>query len=519
MKTKTSRFTVSLRFIFTLFLTFNLSLLGSTDSTFLKKKIAQLLICHFHGTHYNKDAEHLIKNLKIGGVIFYSFSNPFQDAETVQALTNELQNQSELPLLICVDQEGAPVLRLTNGYSTIPSAFAMSQNPSLIKTIAQQSAEELSHSGINLNLSPVIDITNEELNCSINTRAFGSNCESVIKNARHWLEGTKPFPILSTLKHFPGHGQTAIDSHMGLPTTSLHSCSFQEQFFAFLELSKICPLIMTSHMIVKELDEKNPLTLSPITLPTLAKFFPKETLWISDSLAMKAISLFIPDIADAAIQTLLAGHDLIILGGKQLLEHEGDLELNLADFSRVIDKMTDEAIRNPKLKARIEESYIKVLHYKSLIDKPLLKSFLISDENALTCAKNNLKIFGDLNAQHQAIDTILAPRVLEPLLSQLTNKTIHYFSSQNLSSRESEELCSRIQPQSSIIFFSHDEKRFTNQLDLITKLKENNSLILVQTKIPLTLQDCDLLLQLASPDKAALQNAIELLREKFGCQI
>ncbi|MFS8563271.1 MAG: hypothetical protein LVR00_02645 [Rhabdochlamydiaceae bacterium] len=199
----------------------------NSDTLSLEEKVGQLLMVHFQGEVANEDARVLIQDMKAGSIIYYNWSNGLTSPEQVKTLSEGLQklakaNQTPIPLLIATDQEGGRVCRLTQGFTVFPGnkALAMTGDPTLAEEAAFVMGRELKAVGVNMNLAPVIDVNINPQNPVIGTRSFGDDPKIVAAFGKKALSGYRRAGIIATLKHFPGHGDTAIDSHEALPVVT-----------------------------------------------------------------------------------------------------------------------------------------------------------------------------------------------------------------------------------------------------------------------------------------------------------
>ncbi len=189
------------------------------SSMTLREKIAQMVVTNSDGFSIdNSSAEYsrlsnLIVNEKIGGIIFFN-GNSVQQAE----LTNKLQSLSGTPLLISADYERGTKMRLNDG-SLFPSNMALgaTRNPELAYKMGVQIAKECRAIGVHQNYAPVVDINNNALNPIINVRSYGEDPQLVSVMSENFIKGLQDGRVIATAKHFPGHGDTDIDSHNDLP--------------------------------------------------------------------------------------------------------------------------------------------------------------------------------------------------------------------------------------------------------------------------------------------------------------
>lgn len=309
----------------------------------LEEKVGQLLLVHFHGASPNEDAEELLKKGHVGGFIYFNWSNELSSPKEVQALSIGLQrlNQkqgSTLPLLLAVDQEGGRVNRLKKGFTEFPSQETVAKTG--VKSLGQRTAfaigEELRAVGINLNLSPVVDVNSNPKNRVIGTRAFGSDPREVADWGQSALEGYRKAGIIATLKHYPGHGDADADSHAVTPRVNKSKEALYEiELYPFKKLAESADVIMTAHLLATAIDPVNPATFSkPLLQGILRGEFHFSGVILSDSMAMKGISDWAATYEEAALMALNAGCDLLCLGGK-LLNGETQNEINVSDVLRI----------------------------------------------------------------------------------------------------------------------------------------------------------------------------------------
>ncbi len=337
----------------------------------LEEKVGQLLMVHFQGEVANEDARVLIQDVKVGGIIYYNWSNGLHSPQQVQALSTDLQiftqtNQNPIPLLIAVDQEGGVVARLTNGFTKFPGnkALGESREPSLAKAAALAMGQELQVVGINMNLAPVVDVNSNPRNPIIGVRSFGESPETVVAFAEKALNGYMQAGIIATLKHFPGHGDTEVDSHEDLPVIRRSMEELEKvELLPFTQLAEAAPVIMTAHLLVPSLDADNCSTLSAKTLSYLRDKIGFQGVIIADSLVMNGVLKRCQTVDEAAIQALNAGCDILLLGGKQLIG-EHTLGLNVDDIKRIHCALV-RAVQEKRIsEARLNQAVGKILDLK-----------------------------------------------------------------------------------------------------------------------------------------------------------
>lgn len=260
-----------------------------------------------------------------GGIIL--FARNIDNESQLKSLTSDLRelsclNRPNLPIFIAVDQEGGIVTRFSFD-STTPlcgnMALGAAMNPEYAYQSGKICAQDLVNLGINTNFAPDLDVNNNPRNPIIGARSFGESPESVSLLGRAFIRGQREFGVISSAKHFPGHGDTSIDPHSELSTFS-HSLERLESieiipFKAAIE-EKV-EMIMTSHITFPALEPERglPATLSKkILTDYLRNSLGYEGVIITDSMSMKAVTENF-GYAEAAVKALTAGADMLLLCG------------------------------------------------------------------------------------------------------------------------------------------------------------------------------------------------------------
>jgi len=293
----------------------------------LKEKIGQMLIIGFRGTKFQENSfiTKAMKNLKIGGVVLFDFDVPsgifprniISPTQTKQ-LISDLQKHSDTALFVAVDTEGGLVNRLKPkyGFIDIPSAQKMGQGtPEQTKQIAEMLGKELKELGFNFNFAPVVDLNVNPKNPVIGAlaRSFSADPLKVIAHAESFIVGQKEYNIITSVKHFPGHGSSQTDSHKGI--TDITNTYQAQELLPFGELIKkgVAQTVMVGHLINKNIDQEFPATLSANFIQkTLKETLGFEGVVVCDDLSMAAISQNYGT-KEAAVKMIQAGCDLIII--------------------------------------------------------------------------------------------------------------------------------------------------------------------------------------------------------------
>lgn len=255
--------------------------------------LGQLIITGISGTDLTIEEEKFISDNQIGGVILfaYNYENPIQLA----GLCQKIQSLSKsAPLFISVDQEGGRVRRFKTHFIQLPSMLELGRlgSPKLVYEAHHIMATELSACGINLNFSPVCDIWTNPSNKVIGDRAFGTDPETVSKFVSAAIRGLQSGNVCSCAKHFPGHGDTSLDSHYDLPVVKkdLEVLRGMEMIpFVKAAKSKV-DFFMMAHLIVEFIDKGYPTSLCEKAYDLLRSETRFQGLIITDDLEMKAIT-------------------------------------------------------------------------------------------------------------------------------------------------------------------------------------------------------------------------------------
>lgn len=323
----------------------------------LEEKIGQMLIVHFNGATVNEHAEKLVREAHAGAFIYYIWSNGLTDPQQIKTLSQGLQalaakQPHPIPLLITTDQEGDRVTRLTNGFVRFPSngVIGATQSPTVAYAVAFTMGTEMANVGINMNLAPVVDVNSNPANKVIGNRSFGSDPELVAQFGLQAIRGYRAAGVIATLKHFPGYGEAAVDPHESLPVVRKAPQEIEQvELRPYFLLADDAEALMTAHILMPELDPNNCATFSSLILQDiLRKKIGFKGVMISDSLVMEGLLKQVKTVDEAAIKAVLAGHDMLILGGKQLLHFQHGTELTPNDVVRIHKSLVD-AVRSGQI--------------------------------------------------------------------------------------------------------------------------------------------------------------------------
>ncbi|MFH1942214.1 MAG: glycoside hydrolase family 3 N-terminal domain-containing protein [bacterium] len=343
----------------------------------IQKKIGQMVMVGFRGLVVDESHPIVkdIRNLHIGGVVLFDIDvknksnlRNIQSPAQVKILIASLQAVSDIPLLIAVDYEGGIVNRLKEKYGfpyTVSAQYLGEKNDiALTRKYASEMAETLSRLGINHNLAPVVDLNINPDNPIIGKkeRSFSSDPNVVTRHALEFMKALHERGILCTLKHFPGHGSSAEDSHLGMVDVTRSWSPSELEPYATLINAGLADAIMTAHVFHARLDPAFPATLSkPIITGILRKKLQYRGVVMTDDMRMKAISDEY-GLETAVRRAVEAGVDILTFANNSELE-ETMAHRVVTMIQRWIDDGTIE-------KGRIDESYDRIMRMKKNLMKP-----------------------------------------------------------------------------------------------------------------------------------------------------
>ncbi len=339
----------------------------------LTSRLGELLLVGFRGTEVkgNEDVRHLVCDLKVGGVILYERNTAtnaprnITSPEQLARLTRDLQALAHQCagrlLLIATDSEGGAVMRLSPrvGYSPTFSPQEMGElgDLALTELEARRIGRMLREAGINWNLAPVVDLALNPLNPVIarHGRAFADDPEIVIAQARAFLRGMRAAGLLTTLKHFPGHGSSREDSHLGfVDVTKTADLALELRPYRELIADRLVDSVMTAHVFNRNLDPDYPATLSRATINGLLREeLGFQDVVVSDDLLMGAIANHF-GIEKAAVLALSAGVDMLLISDTPPRDNPGPADRVLAALRGALAEGALLASRVEHALARIE---------------------------------------------------------------------------------------------------------------------------------------------------------------------
>ncbi|WP_187442067.1 beta-N-acetylhexosaminidase [Sutcliffiella horikoshii] len=286
----------------------------------LQEKVGQLFVAGFQGTSPSEEIVELIKDYHISGVIY--FARNVAEPEQVHALSKGLQKVAKdagaVPLFISIDQEGGMVARITEGVTLSPGNMALGagRDEEVVHQLGKVVGAELRMLGINMNYAPCIDVNNNPLNPVIGVRSYGESAEFVAKMGVQAVKGLQDANVSAVVKHFPGHGDTSVDSHLDLPVVNHDIKRLKElELVPFYKAFKHgVDAVMVAHVAFPSIDpEKVPSTLSrPVVTDLLRKEMGFNGVIMTDCMEMNAIIDYY-GMEEAAILAVEAGIDQVLI--------------------------------------------------------------------------------------------------------------------------------------------------------------------------------------------------------------
>lgn len=458
------------------------------NSLSLEEKIGQLFMV---AAYSNKDSAHiksidkLIQNNKIGGLIFMQ-GGPVRQAN----LTNRYQAKSKVPLFIGIDAEWGLSMRLDSTYK-FPWNMTLGaiRDHKLIEKMGAQMGQESKRMGVHFNFAPVLDINTNPKNPIIGFRSFGEDKVNVTEDAIALMNGIQNQGVFATGKHFPGHGDSATDSHLSLPTINFSEERLNSvEFYPYKKMFNAGLVsVMVAHLNVPSLEQRNnrPSSISyNIVTNVLQDQLGFDGLIFTDALNMKGASNFKKP-GDIDLEAFIAGNDILLFSE------------NVPAAAENICLAYEQGVITPE---RLAYSVKKILNYKYFANlnkiKPIETKNLIADlnptsndalqyelyENAVTVLKNKDQILPIKNLENNKIAYVkLGDDSNTPFVSTLKKYTeITEVSHENIDSLNVE-----LKKFNTVIVGFHKSDKAWKKYDFTEKeiqrlqeIAENNTVIL-----------------------------------------
>ncbi|MEO6556350.1 MAG: glycoside hydrolase family 3 N-terminal domain-containing protein [Ferruginibacter sp.] len=480
------------RFVMFVFLLFSLRSIAQQDSSTRNKmaflwadsvlqtlssqeRIAQLMIIRLSSmdpktkvvTFYDDSVSALIKRYNIGGICL------FQGGPVTQAnLINSFQTMARTPLLICIDAEWGMGMRILDTVATLPKQMMLGamKDSSIVYKYGQAVAEQCKRMGIQVNYAPVVDVNNNPNNPVINDRSFGEDKYKVARFGIQYMKGMQDMGVMACAKHFPGHGDVAVDSHYDLPVINKSRAQLDSlELYPFRKIfEQGIASTMIAHLYIPSIDSR-PNRATSISRSNVTDLLRDQLhyngLTFTDALDMKGVTKFFPN-GEASVEALIAGNDMLCLP---------------ENISMAIAKVTA-AIENKKLSSNdIDMHCRKVLIAKYLFGcsdlKPINTEGLSADlnknvpamtkliaENAITLLSNKNPVFFPLIKTKKREIAYVAVGIntdntFASAMRRDYNAVVYYFDYNKKDQEEIDQLVKKISKYKKVVIGVHNLTR------------------------------------------------------------
>lgn len=461
------------------------------------EKLGQLFMIRAHsdlGPDHIAQVEAQIKQYKVGSLCFFQ-GTPEKQAE----LINRYQGlSSTLPLMIAIDGEWGLGMRMPASTISYPRQLTLGaiQNNDLIYQMGREVGQQLKRAGIHVNFAPVVDINNNAANPVINNRSFGEDRYNVTIKSYQYMKGMQDEGIMACAKHFPGHGDTDVDSHYDLPVIN-HDLNRLDsiEFYPFELLSKEgVGSMMIAHLSVPALDPRpnRPTTLSRNTVTNLLREqMHFQGLAFTDALEMKGVTKYF-DAGEVEAEALVAGNDVLVLP-----EDIGAALRSIKSYIR--DGKLEQSQVDASVKRMLRSKYrlqltnftpIKVDNIRKDLnnkDALALKSELV--KAALTLVRNQKKLLPFTQTNQLSMASLsVGVSQKSPFQSRLDayQKMEHFQLNKNTKASKRSELAQKLAEKDVVLVSLHDMSKFASKnfglkqadLDFLYQLNRQTKVIL-----------------------------------------
>src|SRR5690606_35591219 len=432
-----------------------------------KERIGQLFLVRAHtnlGQKFIDSVGTVIKNEQLGGLVVFQ-GGPVRHIDMI----NNYQKVSKVPLLVTIDGEWGLGMRLPDSTQSFPYQMTLGalQDNSMLYDMGRDVAKDFLRLGIHFNFGPTVDINNNPKNPVIGFRSFGDNKENVTAKSGAYMKGMVDGGILASVKHFPGHGDTDVDSHYDLPKLNFSRERLEElELFPFRELIKQgAPSVMVGHMDIPVLDN-TPNLPSPISKKVVTDLLRKQLgfqgLTVTDAMNMKGVTKFFPN-GEADILAIEAGHDLL------------ELSENSARAISLVEKSIQSGrLNQADIDARVKrilaaKLWLGLDNYKPAnrnntyadINRPQTKSLIQRmADNSITLLKSNRRIQSFDTKKETAIASvgITAGQDFEKGMRTRSSNAKNFYIGGKETAEQLEGLVEQVRDHDQIILVLHDNR-------------------------------------------------------------
>lgn len=341
----------------------------------LDEKIGQMIFAGVSGTEINIEAENLINRYHVGGIIFNGF-NLVSPSQTTKYMNDikQINYQNNIPLFFGIDQEGGRIAKLPGELTELPTNMEIGKrnDPAFSYEIGRLVGSLVKAYGFNINFAPVLDVNSNPNNPVIGDRSFSNQYDIVSELGIQTMKGIQVENIIPTIKHFPGHGDTSVDSHFALPTVNKSLAELEQlELIPFRRAIEAgADMVMIAHLSLPKIDPDFPSSLShEVITELLRNQIGFDGVVITDDLTMEAITDHY-DIGHAAVTSVQAGSDIIMVAHEYENMEKIFIELQLAVENGELseDRINESVMRILKLKRKydLKDTLIEEVHIDEL---------------------------------------------------------------------------------------------------------------------------------------------------------
>ena len=380
------------------------------------QRIAQLMVLRMSTydfktkttTFFDQQLEEAVKKYNIGGICLFQ-----GDPEKQAIIINRLQGLAKTPIMVCMDAEWGLGMRMFDSVQSLPHQMMLGavQDADIVYQYGKLVANQCKRMGINVNYAPVVDINNNPDNPVINDRSFGEDKYKVALYGIQYMKGLQESGVMACAKHFPGHGDVSVDSHLDLPVIKKTMSQLDSlELYPFKEIFKAgVASVMVAHLYIPAIDN-TPNRATSLSRKNINGLLRNDLhfngLTFTDALEMQGVKKYFP-VGDASVQSLIAGNDMLCL--------PGDIETNMTKINEAIDNglLTREELDNHCKKVLVAKYLygggqfhtIDLQHLSSDLNQGIPEMKRLVAENAITVlAKKDDSFFPlDLGADSSSI--------------------------------------------------------------------------------------------------------------------
>lgn len=475
----------------------------------LEEKVGQMMMGGFDGPQPNEDVRRLIQEGHFGSIILFAYNDNVKDPVQTAQLTNRLQEMAQqtrlgIPLLIATDQEGGVVARLTTGATELPGNMALgaSRDERLVYQAGEITAKELRAIGIQMNLAPDLDVNVNPDNPVIGVRSFAEKPELVAKMGQKAIQAMQKNRVIATAKHFPGHGDTNVDSHLGLPVInkSLEELEKVELVPFKKAIESKVDAIMTAHISVPALDPTPdlPATLSkPILTGLLREKMGYQGIIITDSMTMAGVANYFGGVPKAAVKAVDAGADIILLTPSLTTDEQLEVHQAIVDAVRdgtLSEKRIDQSVRrilSAKEKYQLDKNrFVKVKQVpKKVGTKKHLRQAETMAQKSITLVQNDGLLPLRMDSS-QSLGLVTHVSLLNEAKKHHANVEEVLYSSLNPTDEQITQAVEMAKSKDVLIVGTYSASLYPQQVKLVQELsKLNKPMVVVGLRNPYDLKE------------------------------